>query len=256
MKNTIRQVAVIASTLITITVNGLANSLPLNGLNTGEISDRFQVYFVPAGYVFSIWGLIYLGLIAFTIYQALPTQRDNPRLVRIGWAVVVGNLANATWIFFWHYLLFPLSLLAMAFAVYQVYVLFTYTRLEIGKTNVGGLERWLVNIPFSVYLGWITVATIANAADVLDFVNWGQFGISDEAWMVIILAVVTVIAWLMSLTRKDVAYLSVLLWALAGIGVKFPQNGIVTTSVWVVFGLVGIAWLWALIQQVKNRSRG
>ena len=254
MKNTIRQVAVILSTLLTITVNGLANGLPLNGLNTGEISDSFQVYFVPAGYVFSIWGLIYLGLFAFSIYQALPAQRDNPRLVRIGWAVVVGNLANATWIFFWHYLLFPLSLLAMVTLL--VALLFIYTRLEIGKTNVGALERWLVNVPFSVYLGWITVATIANTADVLDFVKWGQFGISDEIWMVIILVVVTVIAWLMSLTRQDVAYLSVLLWALAGIGVKFPQNGIVTTSVWVVFGLVGFAWLWALIQQVKNRLQG
>ena len=254
MKNTIRQVAVIASTLIMITVNGLANSLPLNGLNTGEISGRFQVYFVPAGYVFSIWGLIYLGLLAFTIYQALPAQRENPRLVRIGWAVVFGNLANATWIFFWHYLLFPLSLLAMV--ILLATLLFVYTRLEIGKTDVGRLENWLVDIPFSVYLGWITVATIANAADVLDFIKWGQFGLSDEVWMVIILAVVTVIAWLMSLTRKDVAYLSVLLWALAGIGVKFPQHGIVTTSVWVVFGLVGIAWLWALVQQVRNRSQG
>jgi hypothetical protein len=254
MKNTMRQVAVIVSTLITITVNGLANGLPLNGLNTGEISDRFEIYFVPAGYVFSIWGLIYLGLLAYTIYQALPAQRDNPRLVRIGWAVVVGNFANAAWIFFWHYLLFPLSLLVMV--ILLAALLFIYTRLEIGKTNVDTLERWLVNIPFSVYLGWITVATIANTADVLDFVKWGQFGISDEIWMVVILSVVTMIAWLMSLTRKDVAYLSVLLWALAGIGVKFPKNGIVTTSVWVVFGLIGIAWLWALNQQIKNRSQG
>ena len=252
MKNTFRQAAVILSTLLTIAVNGLANGLPLNGLNTGEISNRFETYFVPAGYVFSIWGLIYLGLLAFIIYQALPAQRDNPRLIKIGWAVVAGNLANAAWIFFWHYLLFPLSLFAMVTLL--VTLLFVYTRLEIGKTSVGAFEHWLVNVPFSVYLGWITVATIANTADVLDFVKWRQFGISDEIWMAIILVVVTVIAWLMSLTRKDVAYLSVLLWALAGIGVKFPQSGIVTTSVWVVFGLVGIAWLWAAAQQVKNRS--
>jgi hypothetical protein len=254
MKNILRQVAVIISTLVTLTVNGLANTLPLNGLGTGEISDRFQVYFVPAGYVFSIWGLIYLGLIAFTIYQALPTQRENPRLARIGWAVVVGNLANAVWIFFWHYLLFPLSLLAMV--ILLATLLFIYIRLEIGITNVGRLERWLVNIPFSVYLGWITVATIANTADVLDFIKWGQFGISDEIWMVIILGIVAVIAWLMSLIRRDIAYLSVLLWALVGIGVKFPQNRIVTTSVWAVFGVVAIAWLWAGFQQVKNRTQG
>jgi hypothetical protein len=80
MKDTLRQLAVIMTILITLVVNGLANALPLNGLNTGQISDRFQVYFVPAGHMFSIWGLIYLGLIAFAIFQALPSQRENPRL--------------------------------------------------------------------------------------------------------------------------------------------------------------------------------
>ena len=243
MKNTIRQVAVIASTLITITVNGLANGLPLNGLNTGEISDRFQVYFVPAGYVFSIWGLIYLGLLAFTVYQALPAQRNNARLVKIGWAVVAANLANASWIFFWHYLLFPLSLLAMVTLLAAL--LFIYTRLEIGKSTATTLESWLVRVPFSIYLGWITVATIANTTDVLDYIKWGQFGFNDETWMVIILVVVTVIAWAMSLTRKDVAYLAVILWALAGIGVNFPASGVVTVSIWVSFALVTSAFAWA-----------
>jgi len=254
MKNTLRQVAVIVTTLITLTVNGLANSLPLNGLNTGEISDRFKTYFVPAGYVFSIWGLIYLGLLAFTVYQALPARREDPRLVKIGWAVVVANLANAAWIFFWHYLLFPLSLLAMVTLL--VALLFIYTRLEIGKARATTLERWLVRVPFSVYLGWITVATIANAADVLDYIQWGQFGISAEAWMVIILVVVVAIAWAMSITRKDRAYLAVLLWALAGIGVKFPANGVVTISVWVSFGLVACAFVWAAIQQAGSQGRG
>ncbi len=243
MKNTFRQVAVIISTLITVTVNVLANSLPLNGLNTGEISDSFETYFVPAGYVFSIWLLIYLGLMAFTVYQALPAQRNNARLVKIGWAVVVANLANASWIFFWHYLLFPLSLLAMVTLLAAL--LFIYTRLEIGKSTFTTLESWFVRVPFSIYLGWITVATIANTTDVLDYIKWGQFGFSDEIWMVIILVVVTVIAWAMSLTRKDVAYLAVLLWALAGIGVKFPASGIVTTSTWVSFALVAGAFAWA-----------
>ncbi len=243
MKNTFRQVAVIISTLMTITVNVLANSLPLNGLNTGEISDSFETYFVPAGYVFSIWLLIYLGLMAFTVYQALPAQRNNARLVKIGWAVVVANLANASWIFFWHYLLFPLSLLAMVTLLAAL--LFIYTRLEIGKSTFTTLESWFVRVPFSIYLGWITVATIANTTDVLDYIKWGQFGFSDEIWMVIILVVVTVIAWAMSLTRKDVAYLAVLLWALAGIGVKFPASGIVTTSTWVSFALVAGAFAWA-----------
>ena len=250
MRNTLRQAAVIISTLITLTVNGLANSLPLNGLSTGEISDRFESYFVPAGYVFSIWGLIYLGLLAFNVYQALPAQRNNPRLVKIGWAVVIANLANASWMFFWHYLLFPLSLLEMVTLLAAL--LYIYTHLEIGKSTVSTVERWLVRVPFSIYLGWITVATIANTADVLDHIKWGQFGFSDETWMVIILAVVVVIAWAMSLTRKDVAYLAVLLWALAGIGVKFPASGVVTASTWISFVLVAGAFAWAAFSKKAN----
>ena len=80
MKDLVRQIIVILTVIATITINILANALPLNGLNTGEISDQFLVLFVPAGYVFSIWGLIYIGLIAYAIFQALPSQRENPRL--------------------------------------------------------------------------------------------------------------------------------------------------------------------------------
>ena len=76
-KDTIRQIVVVVAVLATIVVNGLANTLPINGLTTGEISDQFEVYFVPAGYVFSIWGLIYLGLLAYAVYQVLPAQKEN-----------------------------------------------------------------------------------------------------------------------------------------------------------------------------------
>src|SRR5512141_3414830 len=113
MKDTLRHIAVCITILATLIVNTLANALPLNGLNTGQISDRFQVYFVPAGYVFSIWGLIYLGLIAFAVFQALPAQRRNPRLRATGWWISLGGLAISTWIFLWHYQRFPLTLIAM-----------------------------------------------------------------------------------------------------------------------------------------------
>src|SRR5512136_2150459 len=110
MKNSLRQVAVVVVLLATIVINILANALPINGLNTGQISDNFNVYFVPAGYVFSIWGLIYIGLIAYAIFQALPSQRNNPRLQATGWWVVLGGLANSIWIFLWHYLHFSWTL--------------------------------------------------------------------------------------------------------------------------------------------------
>jgi hypothetical protein len=245
MKTTTRQILIVLTTLVTLTVNGLANALPLNGLNTGEISDGFDIYFVPAGYVFSIWGLIYIGLIAFAIFQALPSQRQNPRLEKIGAWVILANLANAAWIFFWHYQLFPLSLVVMI--VLLVSLLFIYQGLGIGRSTVSANERWLARLPFSIYLGWISVATIANVSDVLDYLNWSRFGIAEETWMVLLLAVVGALGWAMSTMRRDIAYLAVLLWALAGIGVKFPQNGIVTTSTWAVFGLVALAFIWAAI---------
>ncbi len=112
-KDIIRQWVNLLAFGATFALNGLANALPLNGQSTGEISDRFQVYFVPAGYVFSIWGLIYLGLGAFAVYQALPAQREAPRLRRIGYLFALSCLANIAWLFLWHYEQFPLTLVAM-----------------------------------------------------------------------------------------------------------------------------------------------
>lgn len=251
MKITFRQIAVLITTILTIIINGLANALPLNGLTTGEISDSFNTYFVPAGYVFSIWGLIYIGLIAFTIYQASPTQRDNPRFIKISWWVVTANLANAAWIFFWHYQIFALTVVAMLTLL--VSLLNIYKGLS-QKSNASRLEFWLAAVPFSIYLGWISVATIANISDALYYFQWGQFSLSAETWMIVILAVVAALAWAVSLRERDIAYLAVLLWALAGIGVKFPENGIVTTSIWVTFVLVTLAFLWALFLQRKSNQ--
>ncbi len=236
MKNTFRQIVVILTILATITINILANALPINGMNTGQVSDSFHVYFVPAGYVFSIWGIIYIGLIAYAIYQAMPAQKDNPRLQATGWWVVLGGLANSTWIFLWHYQQFVATLGAMF--ILLATLIAVYLRLGIGQTKVSTGETWAVRIPFSIYLGWITVATIANVSDVLDFVKWNRFGISEVAWMVIMLGAVVVIGGLMNFQRRDVAYAAVLLWALAGIGAKFPAEGIVTVATWITFLLV------------------
>lgn len=249
MKNTLRQISVIVVILATITINILANALPINGKNTGEISDNFHVYFVPAGYVFAIWGLIYIGLLAYAVFQALPSQKDNPRLQATGWWVVLGGLANSTWIFLWHYEQFPPTLLAMLTLLASLII--TYLNLGTGKTKVSSAETWAVRVPFSIYLGWITVATAANITDVLDFVGWNQFGISDAVSMVVILGAVLVIAGLMNYLRRDVAYTAVILWALAGIAARFPQEGIVTIAIWVTFGLVAATLVAAFLIKRK-----
>jgi hypothetical protein len=238
MKDLLRQISVILTVLVTLVVNILANALPLNGLNTGQISDRFQVYFVPAGYVFSIWGLIYLGLIVFAVFQALPSQRENPRLRATGWWISLGGLANIAWIFLWHYEQFPLTLIAML--VLLVTLIVTYLRLGIGQTPVASAERWAAHLLFSIYLGWITVATVANVTSLLDYLNWNGFGVAPEIWMGIVLAVVLAIAALVNFTRRDVAYALVILWALAGISLKQAEVTLVAIPTWITFGLVAL----------------
>jgi hypothetical protein len=245
MKNTLRQVVVALTILVTIVINILADALPINGLNTGKISDSFNVLFVPAGYVFAIWGIIYIGLIAYAVYQALPTQKNNPRLQATGWWVVLGGLANSIWIFMWHYQQFVATLGAML--ILLATLIAVYLGLRSGQKKVSTGETWAVHIPFSIYLGWITVATVANVTDVLDFVKWNQFGISDSLWMIVILGAVLVIAGLMNFLRRDVAYALVILWALAGIAVKFPMEGYVTIAIWVTFGLVAVTLVAAFL---------
>lgn len=249
MKNILRQIFVVLSIIGTITINALANALPINGITTGEVSDSFQVYFVPAGYVFSIWGLIYIGLVAYAIFQSLPAQKENPRLQATGWWVVLGGLANSIWIFLWHYGQFVGTLGAML--ILLATLIAVYLRLGTGVTKVQALETWMVRLPFSIYLGWISVATVANVSDVLDFIQWNQFGLSDGTWMLIILAVVVGLSLLMSFQRRDAAYTAVLLWALAGIGVKFPAQGIVTVGIWIAFALVALGFVAALLLKKK-----
>lgn len=235
-RDTVRQVLIVLAVITTITVNVLANTLPINGQNTGEISDRFPVFFVPAGYVFSIWGLIYLGLIAYAVFQALPAQRENPRLRSIGGPFLIGSLANIAWIFLWHYELFALSLVAML--VLLASLISVYLRLDIGRSQAPSAERWLVQLPFSIYLGWITVATVANVTSVLSYVGWNGWGLSDQAWLVIMLAVALVVATAMALTRRDWAYLLVLAWAFAGIAIKHADNQVVAIASWVATAIV------------------
>ena len=243
MKGTVRQIVVILAALATIVVNVLANALPINGQNTGEISDRFAIYFVPAGYVFSIWGLIYIGIIAYLIYQALPAQRNDARMEAIAGPFVLSSVANIVWIFLWHYNAFPATLLAMLVLLASLIVI--YLRLGTGRTRVSTAETWAVRVPFSIYLGWITVATIANVTQVLYYLGWNGFGISPETWLMIMLAVAVVVAGLMAWTRRDAAYLLVLVWAFIGIALKHAAVPPVAIAAWVATAAVAVLVVWS-----------
>jgi hypothetical protein len=251
-KITTTQIISIFFTLLTITVNALANILPINGQGTGEISDRFDVLFVPAGYVFSIWGVIYLGLIAYTIYQALPAQADNQTLNKIAPFYWLSSAANTAWIFLWHYNIFEWTLPAMLLILGSLIVI--YTRIKSSTDFNGGEKLWLVTVPFSVYLGWISVATIANVSQLLFYLGWAGWGIAPELWTLIMLLVAAGLGVAMALRFSAVAYGLVLVWAFYGIAYKQADIAQVANTAYVGIGLVMLGILLALFKKLRKPS--
>lgn len=246
-KDTLRQAANILTVILALIINVLSNALPLNGQNTGEISDRFKVFFVPAGYVFAIWGVIYIGWIAFSVYQALPAQKENPRLRRLGWLFAVSNLFNAAWLFCWHYNLFGLSVLVMLSLLGLLIA--SYLALNVGRTAVSTAGKWCIDIPFSVYLGWVSVAAIANITDYLYFAGWDGFNLAPEIWAAIMLVIASVLGLLMMLARRDAGFLLVLVWAFAGIAVKQAGTPLVAYTAWIATGVALLLAVFSLLRR-------
>jgi len=145
---------------------------------------------------------------------------------------------NAGWLFTWHYELLPLSVVVMLALL--VTLIAIYLRLDNGRVQVSAIEKWCVNIPFSVYLGWISVATIANITDLLYASRWDGFGIAPEMWAAIMLAVATLLGLAMALTRGDVAFLLVFVWSFIGIAAKQAPTPLVANSAWVMTVLVAL----------------
>lgn len=248
-KDTVRQFANTLSVAIALAVNILASTLPLNGQNTGEISDRFKVFFVPAGYVFAIWGIIYIGWIAFTVYQFLPSQKESPRLRKLGWLFAISGLFNAGWLFTWHYNLFGWSVIVMLTLL--LLLIASYLRLNVGRTEVSNAEKWSMDIPFSIYLGWISVATIANVTDWLYWIQWSGLGIAPQVWAVIMLAVAALVGLLMAVTRRDSGYLLVFVWSFIGIAVKQAAEPVVANSAWAAAALALVLAVYSIIRRRK-----
>ena len=233
------QVQVAVATLVTILINILADAIPLNGQTTAEISNRFDVYFVPAGYTFAIWGIIYIGLIAFALYQSRPEQAENSRLKSISNLFIYSCVANIAWLFFWHFNLFALSLVAMLSLL--VLLILIHLRLHPDKTGSRGIEKWVLDIPFKIYLGWICVATIANVTDVLSYYHWDGKGVEPIIWAQIMLAVGLLLAIIFYLARKDLVVPSVFIWAYIGIGVKFKEIQQLSGSAWAMAILIAFS---------------
>lgn len=246
MKITLRQILIVIAVLAVIVVNSLANIVPFNGQTTGEVSDNLSNYFVPAGYVFSIWGLIYLGLVAYAIFQVRPVETNNPRLKAISGWFLLSSAANIVWLLLWHYNQFILTVPLML--VLLASLIKIYLTLRKGNPQISTGERWAVWIPFSIYLGWITVATIANISATLVSLNWNGLGIAPTTWFLVVLVAAILITTLMAYFRRDIAYLLVPVWAFVGIAQRPTDSSLVVTASWVAAVIVLVLVVFSLVK--------
>lgn len=248
----IRQVMVIVALGVTLFVNYLANALPIAGRTTGDISDSFPVRFTPAGYVFSIWSLIYLGLIAYAIYQALPSQRANPRLRAITWPFILSCMANTTWIVVWHY---GFTWVALGLIItFLLSLIVIYIRLYPSFPTVSTAERWTTHIPFRIYTGWLTVATIANATIALYDVGWQGAPLTAATWAALLVVIATAIGLFFALRLRDAAYTLVLVWAFVGIYVEQNDAPTIAYTALVMAGVLGVAAVIALVWRQRGNG--
>jgi benzodiazapine receptor len=242
MTNTFRkfQVINIFAILFTIVMNILANVLPFNGVYTGTVSDSYPNYFTPPGYVFAIWGIIYVLLFVFMFYQAKKDQAGEEYLGRIGYLYLIGALLNVSWLILFHYSYGNVSLLIWSEVLivgFLAVLLLTYVRLEIGVKEVPLKQKMAIHLPTSVYLGWISLATIANTAAVLN----ENLIIEDSIqvlWTALVLIVVLVITALMIVMRRDIAYGLVVIWASTGIASKWVSIPLIFDTAVVVAVIV------------------
>jgi hypothetical protein len=230
----------------TLAVNTLSNTNPPGGANVGEIANTLlkDVRVLPANYAFIIWGLIYVGLIAYGIYQIRPAQAGDPAIVRVDALLIVACVAQIIWIYLFTFQQFWASTLAMGVILGSL--ILAYLRLGIGQERVGRDRRWNAHIPFSIYLAWISVATIVNVASALFANNWTG-GLSPDLWALLLLIIGTAIALVVFFQRRDVAFLLVFVWAYGAIAARqaaftLVQIGAIACAV-ILAGLV----LWSLL---------
>lgn len=207
----------LAAILAAFAINTASNIVPLKGQNIGELSNTLfkTVLITPANYAFIIWGVIYVGLFAFGIYQLLPRQQKNSTLDRIGYLITVGSIAQCLWVIVFQLRLFILSLIAMVLILLSLMA--AYLQIQHAPQRQ---PFWFVQVPISIYLAWISVATVVNGAIALYAMNWNGWGLPPVGWTIAMLGAVTVIAILVTLRYQDLAFVGVFVWALFAIAAK------------------------------------
>lgn len=241
----------IVAFILVIVVNYLSNALPLNGFTQKDLSDKYTSLFTPAGFTFSIWGVIYLSLATFLIYQALPAQRNTAVLSGVGKFFIATCFLNIAWLFAWHYEFVALSLVIMLCLLATLVVI--YLGMKIDITEASWKEHLFLYLPFSLYTAWITVATVANLSILQNSMGWDNYLISETNWTLLKLAVVGVISAIVILRRNDFVYGLVIAWAAFGIMSKQVDTPVVAGAAMM---LVALTIMLATYEAIAKIFRG
>lgn len=246
--------------ILMVSVNALANILPIAGISTGAVSDSFPNLFAPAGITFSIWGVIYLLLALYTLYQLGLFQKkqatDKALLTRLGNIFAFSSLINSIWIFCWHYKLIFFSLILMLFILLSLISI----HLILRNMAMTPKEWFFIQLPFSIYFGWITVATIANFTALLVDMGWGGWGLSEATWASTLIIIGTLIGITTGILARDIPYIATLIWAFAGILIKHntvfdKAYPVVINTVWGAIVILASTVVLILFMKRKQASR-
>lgn len=248
--------------LLMITVNLLANVLPLNGVNTGEVSGLYPSLFVPAAVTFTIWGLIYLLLffsILIHLKAAFQYQDDPYDINSMSIYFILSCLLNSGWIIAWHYKKIILSVIIMAALFADLLIL--YKKMKIGSSIKIRYGKLMTDLPVSIYLGWICVAFMANVTALLVSLKWDAFHLPEEFWTGFLIAAVVLLGVVFTIKNRDVYFSGVFAWALLGIYMKqndaYPHSvkSVMIESVCGIMFLLGIMLYQIIRKEIYHRCR-
>jgi len=234
---------------VVLVINYLANAIPIGGQTTGEVSAKYPSLFTPAGFTFAIWGVIYLGLLIYVIFQALPQQRELSLLADINKWFIINCIANASWILAWQYDFLVFSILIMAIILATLIII--YRKLASFQPKTPGI-RLLVMLPFSIYIGWITVASIANISVLQTAFGWDDAGLSAIDWTLLKLSIAGAIAAIMAFRFRNVAFVLVIAWAAFGIAAKQIETPVVVGAAKALLGISLLMAAYQIFTKVKE----
>jgi translocator protein len=246
IRSDIRAYINIGSLVLVLLMNFLSNALPFNNLTQADLGELYPVLITPATYAFSIWGLIYIALIAFIVYQALPAHRENPAVKAVGILFAVSSLFNILWLFFWHYQRIGWSMIIMLLLLATLVTIYLRIGAVTAEKNI--YDRFLVRYPFSLYLGWISAATIINLNVLLYSIGWLGVGTGGVLFTMVMIVVAALLALAVYYLRQDYIYSFVFIWALVGIGVRHgTELVLLTITAWLAAAaiLFFLGWITA-----------